>query len=715
MNIITHLHNRVTSIVHAEDKSPAKILLLEDFYSIVLTRMSDRKEYNTLTNDDKMSGQKLTLYKLFHLVSWNDDNPAETIINNLVIEHDLNKNIVKSLLKEATPLIFSEIRNLANGQKTPEYLQSLLTNPETSFVNYLPEWAFALLPIATENHQLVSRISSAHAEKQKGNYRPIVISDEDAEFIKNKKIQDKKKAENKEREEKEREEKELEKQKLEEKERQQQELERKEREQKELEKRELERKEREQKELEKRELERKEREQKELEKRELERKEREQKELEKRELEKKEREEKERQQQELEKKEREQKELERKELEKKELDNKKTLNKQQTPPPFLPPPVPTETTEGYENIVVDENDDNETNTTATDNTGTIQKLMPIVGVILVGIIMWALLRGCQTNPDTTPMANSPATATENTSAEKTASSIQLSTNSSGKLQEVEIVTNNDNSANKITKLLKNNFDDFNQDDDNIQLDKQRKALMINNETLEKLLVLIKDKSDTSINIVGNDIQFTNKDDKEREKLIIDAQKVLAKFNSQSNDNKILQFTVNGQVVKLPTDDIAVIKSDKDESKSAELNIEEEVENSISASKKALHNLNGKPDIKVIEDALNTQIFNFAINDNQIPKANKPILNKASELLKKTNARIKITGHTDSDGDADYNKRLSEDRSFAVKKYLMIQGLPSSKIIAEGVGESKPIDSNDTDIGKFHNRRIEFEIKEIPAE
>ncbi len=81
MNIITHLHNRVTSVVHAEDKSPAKALLLEDFYSIVLIRMSDTKEYNTLTNDDKMSGQKLTLYKLFHIVSWNDDNPADTTID----------------------------------------------------------------------------------------------------------------------------------------------------------------------------------------------------------------------------------------------------------------------------------------------------------------------------------------------------------------------------------------------------------------------------------------------------------------------------------------------------------------------------------------------------------------------------------------------------------------------------------------------------------
>ncbi len=679
MNIITHLHNRVTSIVHAEDKSPAKALLLEDFYSIVLTRMSDRKEYNTLTNDDKMSGQKLTLYKLFHIVSWNDDDPAETIVNNLVMEHDLNKTIVKSLLKEATPLIFAEIRTLANGQKTPDYLQSLLTNPETSFVTYLPEWAFVLFPIATENRQLVSKISTAHAEKQATNYQPVVLSDEDAEFIKRQKALDKKKAEQKKPDE---------------------EAERKEREQKELEKQELERKEREQKELEKRELERKEREQKELEKRELERKEREQKELEKRQLEIKERE---------------QKELEKRELEKKEIDNKKPQVKQQTPPPVLPPPVPAnDNTESYENIMVDENDD-ESNTT-TDNTSTVQKLMPIVGILLVGLIMWALLRGCQDNSETTPMVNK-QTATENAESvsNKTATSIQLSTNASGKLQQVEVITNNANSADKIKKVLQDNFDSFKQKDDSIQLDKERKKLILDDETLKKLLVLIKNQPDTSISIVGDEIKLINKDDKKRQHLITEAQKILAKANASKDGNNIQEITVNGKVVKLPKEDIAVIKSDTDETHSAKLNVEEEVENSITASKKALQTLNGKPDVKVIEDALNTQIFNFEVNDNQIPKANKPILNKASELLRKTNARIKITGHTDSDGDEKYNKRLSEDRSFAVKKYLMIQGLPSASIIAEGAGESKPIDSNDTEIGKFHNRRIEFEIKEIPAE
>ncbi len=712
MNIITHLHNRVTSVVHPEDKSPAKALLLEDFYSIVLIPMSDKKEYNALTSDDKMSGQKLTLHKLFTIVSWNDDNPADTIINNLVMEHDLNKNLVLSLLKEATPLIFSEIKDLANGQRTPDYLHSLLTNPATSFVNYLPEWAFAVLPIATANEQLISKIGSAHSEKHRENYQPITISPEDAEYIKNKKALEKKELHNKELEKQELkkqefEKQELEKQALEKQELEKQALEKQELEKQELEKQELEKQELEKQELEKQELEKQELEKQELEKQELEKQELEKQELEKQEIERQERERQERERQERERQERERQERERQERERQERERqeRERQEKSKQTPPFLPPPVPVNSSaEGYENIVVDEND----TTINNDNTSTIQKLMPIVGIILVGIIMWALLRGCQDNPDTTPMVENPPTATDTKSDAKTATSIQLSTDSSGKLQQVEVITKDDNSADKIEKVLKDNFNGFNKADDNIQVEKERKALIIDNNTLEKLLVLIKNEPDTSISIVGEEIKFINKDKEKRQQLTSEAQKILAEFNSNTDDKKIQELSVNGKIIKLPNDDIAVIKS-------SELNIDEEVKNSITASKKALHNLNGKPDIKAIEDALNTQIFNFAVNDNQIPKENKPILNKASELLKKTNVKIKIVGHTDSDGDEKYNKRLSEDRSYAVKKYLMIQGLPSSTITAEGAGESKPIDDNDTELGKFHNRRIEFEIQKIEAQ
>ncbi|MBS9779016.1 MAG: OmpA family protein [Moraxellaceae bacterium] len=419
---------------------------------------------------------------------------------------------------------------------------------------------------------------------------------------------------------------------------------------------------------------------------------------------KKELEKREREQKELERREREQKELEKREREQKALEQKKASASKQAPP-FLPPPVPTEATEGYENIVADENDNEDANPTIINNTSTVQKLMPIVGIILVGIIMWALLRGCQDDSDTKPMVENPPTKTDTKSVTKTATSIEISTDSSGKLDNVEVITNDTNSADKIEKVLKDNFEGFEKKDDNIQTDKERKGLLINDETLAELLTLIKHEPDTSMSIIGEEIKFINKDEEKRQKFITEAQKILSEFNSNADDKKIQELTVNGKVVKL----------DEDDGKPTELNIDEEVENSITASKKALHNLNGKPNVKAIEDALNTQIFNFAVNDNQIPKENKPILNKASELLKKTNTKIKIIGHTDSDGDEQYNKRLSEDRSYAVKKYLMIQGLPSSSIKAEGAGESKPIDSNDTEIGKFHNRRIEFEIKEVSAD
>jgi len=71
--------------------------------------------------------------------------------------------------------------------------------------------------------------------------------------------------------------------------------------------------------------------------------------------------------------------------------------------------------------------------------------------------------------------------------------------------------------------------------------------------------------------------------------------------------------------------------------------------------------------------------------------------------------FKVYGHTDNIGSIAYNQRLSESRALSVKKYLMSKGVSSSNVIAIGMGENKPIDTNDTPQGRQNNRRVEFEI------
>jgi OOP family OmpA-OmpF porin len=86
------------------------------------------------------------------------------------------------------------------------------------------------------------------------------------------------------------------------------------------------------------------------------------------------------------------------------------------------------------------------------------------------------------------------------------------------------------------------------------------------------------------------------------------------------------------------------------------------------------------------------------------------LNKVVEILKQNgHVEIEIAGHTDSHGSDTYNLTLSQGRSQAVVDYLISQGIESFRLKAHGYGESKPIDTNDTDAGAANNRRVEFTV------
>jgi outer membrane protein OmpA-like peptidoglycan-associated protein len=80
-----------------------------------------------------------------------------------------------------------------------------------------------------------------------------------------------------------------------------------------------------------------------------------------------------------------------------------------------------------------------------------------------------------------------------------------------------------------------------------------------------------------------------------------------------------------------------------------------------------------------------------------------------------NAVIEIGSHTDSTGTDDYNIRLSQRRSESVVKYLIDKGIPETRLLAKGYGESMPIDPNsnpdgsDNPAGRQLNRRTELKI------
>ena len=73
------------------------------------------------------------------------------------------------------------------------------------------------------------------------------------------------------------------------------------------------------------------------------------------------------------------------------------------------------------------------------------------------------------------------------------------------------------------------------------------------------------------------------------------------------------------------------------------------------------------------------------------------------------ATVNISGYTDSSGDPDYNKRLSEFRANMVKSFLMGQNLSPEKLQTQGFGNSNPVERNDTEEGRIMNRRVEISV------
>ena len=77
--------------------------------------------------------------------------------------------------------------------------------------------------------------------------------------------------------------------------------------------------------------------------------------------------------------------------------------------------------------------------------------------------------------------------------------------------------------------------------------------------------------------------------------------------------------------------------------------------------------------------------------------------------------VRIEGHTDQRGSADYNRKLSEARAQAVLVYLSRKGIEGSRMTSEGVGEDRPLDPADTPEAWEQNRRVEFVVVEWDAE
>lgn len=122
---------------------------------------------------------------------------------------------------------------------------------------------------------------------------------------------------------------------------------------------------------------------------------------------------------------------------------------------------------------------------------------------------------------------------------------------------------------------------------------------------------------------------------------------------------------------------------------------------------------GCPEIKAEEKKVLDEAFKnllFETNKDVIMESSYESLNKlASLLINKPKYKIHVEGHTDNVGNDDANMDLSKRRAASVKRYLVNRGVQEYRISNDGFGETRPVDSNDTDTGRQNNRRVEMNI------
>ena len=115
-----------------------------------------------------------------------------------------------------------------------------------------------------------------------------------------------------------------------------------------------------------------------------------------------------------------------------------------------------------------------------------------------------------------------------------------------------------------------------------------------------------------------------------------------------------------------------------------------------------------------------QRIRFRSGSARLLPASSTVLDEVLRILRsQPDVRVRVEGHTDSVGQAEFNQKLSEERAAAVRLYLLDQAqdvtsLPS-RLDSAGYGFSRPRESNESKEGRAANRRVEFVVVDDPPE
>lgn len=317
-----------------------------------------------------------------------------------------------------------------------------------------------------------------------------------------------------------------------------------------------------------------------------------------------------------------------------------------------------------------------------EKSGSFMKaLLPIIGLIILGALAWALLRGCQENPEpvATPVVTEEQAVTDGqvvAAADIEPASLRLATGEANTLYACRMNVGDEALQTSIMNAMSNTFGDE-ADKCRADVDDNFANDMPAAPQLATILPIFKNVPNASMVIKGDEI-------------IVNAP-----------DADVLDGLVADLQAAAPA--MTVIAE-------GPLDLQNEIDDSVVAAQTAMDNLGDNPDPRDVARALSLQVINFELDKAIIPDVNKPLLDRAVQIMEQVpDMELMIIGHTDKLASNAYNMELSQERADAVKEYMVSQGADASKLQTTGKGETDPIADNSTEQGRFRNRRIEFTV------
>ena len=112
----------------------------------------------------------------------------------------------------------------------------------------------------------------------------------------------------------------------------------------------------------------------------------------------------------------------------------------------------------------------------------------------------------------------------------------------------------------------------------------------------------------------------------------------------------------------------------------------------------------------IEQIVKLEDIRFELGSAKVSPDSYETIEKIANLLKENPSyALKVSGHTDNQGDSGYNMTLSKERAQNIQKVLASFGVAKERVQTAGYGDTQPLVDNDSEENRKLNRRVEFKI------